>query len=168
MKAEIEVYRDAGIEIDRVERRADRGAVGGKGIAVIADGAFEDERDGVRAVVQVVEDLRVGGLGVRVVDPLHHAQGGPARGRDRTRLARRGRERLDGDAVIGLGRERGGRAFERFFHKRAMPPRRQLRSPLPRKVQPCSSSSKRSSPPPSMKAKSRKPGSLPFARGRAS
>ena len=28
--AEIEVYRDAGIEIDRVERRADRGAVAGR------------------------------------------------------------------------------------------------------------------------------------------
>ena len=120
LKAEIEVYRDAGIEIDLVERRADRGAARGKGIAVIADGAFEDERDAVRAVVEVVEDLRVGGLGVGVVDPLHHAPRQARRaGRDRTRLVAAAVERLDGDAVIGLGLERGeGRAFERFFHQR--------------------------------------------------
>ena len=44
---------------------------------MIADGALEHERDVVRAVVQVVEDLRVGGLGVGMIDPLHHAQGEP-------------------------------------------------------------------------------------------
>ena len=82
LKAEVEIEGDAGIEIDFVERRADRGAVGGKRIAVIADGAFEHERDAVRAIVQIVEDLRVGGLGVGKIDPLHDAPrqaGGAAR-----------------------------------------------------------------------------------------
>src|SRR5262245_18846806 len=49
-----------------------------------------------------------------------------------------------------------------------MPLRLRVRSPLPRKVQPCSSTSKRFSSPPRMTAKRRKSrGSLPFARGRA-
>src|SRR5262245_16119303 len=49
-----------------------------------------------------------------------------------------------------------------------MPPRPRVRSPLPRKFRPCSSSLKRFSPPPSMKAKRRgSRGSLLFARGRA-
>ncbi len=70
-KTEVEIDGDAGIEMDLVERRADRGAGRGQRIAVIADGAFEHEIDAVRAIIQIVEDLRVGGLGVGVVDPLH-------------------------------------------------------------------------------------------------
>ena len=87
---------------------------------MIADGAFEDERNAVRAVVEVVEDLRIGSLGVGVVDPLHDAPGQARRAaRDRTRLTRAAVERLDGDAVISLGLERSeGRAFQRFFDQR--------------------------------------------------
>ena len=115
--AEVEIDGDAGIEMNIVERRADRGAASRQRVTVIADRALKHEGDAVGAVVQIVEDLRVGGLGVGQVDPLHDGPGLAcgATG-DAACLCGAAVKRLDGDAVIGLGPERGkGRALQRLF-----------------------------------------------------
>ena len=120
LNAEVEIDGDAGIEMNIVQRRADRGAAGGQRITVIADRALKHEGDAVGAVGQVVEDLRIGGLGVGEIDSLHDRPGlarWPAR--DAACLRGAAVKRLDADAVIGLGPERGkGRALQRLFDQR--------------------------------------------------
>ena len=120
LHAEIEIDGDAGIEIDIVERGADRRARRRKRVAVIADRALEHQRLAARAIHQVVEDLRIPGFGVGKVDPLH----------DRPRLAGRPAldaggvlrtlvEGIDDDAVIARGPEPGKRrALQRLFDER--------------------------------------------------
>ena len=120
LHAEIEIDGDAGIEIDIVERGADRRARRRKRVAVIADRALEHERLAACPIHQIVEDLRVSGFRVGEVDPLHDSPGqarGPAL--DAARVLRALVERLDADAVIGLGPEGGKRrAFQRLFDER--------------------------------------------------
>jgi len=123
-RAEIEIDGYAGLEIDAVERGADRGSGRRKAKAVVADGRGENERDAVRTVVQVFENLGVGGLRIGQIDPLTD---GPRRTRsascDGLRFLSTRLERLGGDTVIGRGAQRGeGRALERLLNER--PPRR--------------------------------------------
>ena len=61
-RSEMQVHGDARIELDPVERGLEERFRRRHGIAVVAYRALADEGEAVRAVVQVVEDLRVGGL----------------------------------------------------------------------------------------------------------
>ena len=59
LRAEIEVERDAGIEMDAVEHaRERRPRSRGEPVAVGADRAGEDEREPGRAVLEIVQRLR--------------------------------------------------------------------------------------------------------------
>ena len=58
--------------MNALEHRLDRRFRRGKGIAVIADGSLEHEHDASRGVVQIVDDLRIGGYGIGQIDALHH------------------------------------------------------------------------------------------------
>ena len=60
-RTEIELDGNAPIEMHALECRLDRRFRRGKGIAVIADRSLEHEHDASRGVVQIVEDLLVGG-----------------------------------------------------------------------------------------------------------
>ena len=117
-RTEIELDPDACIEMDAIEDRGD-GLLGRRQrIAVVADSALEDEADPVRTITQVIEDLRVGGLRIGQVDPLHDR---PGRGRpagDALSALRARVERLDGNAVIALRSEGGERrVLQRLCHK---------------------------------------------------
>jgi len=118
-RTEIKLNRDASVEIDVVEGCADGVAGRRQSVAIVANGPLEHEVEGVGAIAQIVEGLRVGGFRIEKVDPLHD------RPRRTGRAARNALcppcarvERLDGDAVIALGSEQGERrAFERLFHE---------------------------------------------------
>ena len=81
--------------LDRLLRRR-------KSIAVIADRTAEHQHRAARGIVQIVEDLRVGGVRVGQVDALHHA---PRRAwlapSNNSSVLSAGVERLYDDAVIG-------------------------------------------------------------------
>ena len=102
------------------ERRLDRSFRRGQGITVIADCAFEHEHGAARAVVQIVEDLRVGGIGIGQIDALHDAPSlASLAARDDGSVLRPRIERLDDDAVIAHRTERGDRrALQRLFDER--------------------------------------------------
>ena len=117
---DIEVDGDAGVEHDVLEQ-----AFHGRGrrvqaIAIGVQRPRENQRQAVGAVHQVVERLLVGFRRIGVVDPLHQRPGGARRAARDRRCPHGARvERLDPDAVIGLGHqlllERG--AFERGIDK---------------------------------------------------
>jgi hypothetical protein len=111
---------DAPVEMDALEGVFQDGLRLRKAVAVVGHRALEDETKGVRAVVQIVEDLAVGRLAVGDVDALHDR---PRRRRRAAgydvRILRWTIERLDDDTVIALRLERSeGRALQRLFHQR--------------------------------------------------
>ena len=75
LDAEIEIDGDPRVQINIVERGADRSAGRGQGVAVIADGALKHELKRAGAVVQIFEQLLVGGCRVGQVDALHDRPG---------------------------------------------------------------------------------------------
>ncbi len=92
LRAEIEVERDAGVEMHAVERARDRRLGGVETVAVGADRAGEHEREPGRAVLEIVQRLRIGGRRIGMVDALHDRPGGARRaGGDRLRGGARGR-----------------------------------------------------------------------------
>ena len=120
LNAEIEIDGDARIEMDVIQRLADRGSSGRKGRAVIADGALEHEHEAARAIVKIVEELCVGSFRIGKIDPLHD---GPRRARDASLdaacLLRARIKRLDGNAVISLRPEGGkGHPLQRLCNER--------------------------------------------------
>ena len=119
-RTEIELDGNAPIEMNALEHRLDRRFRRRKGIAVIADGSLEHEHDASRGVVQIVEDLLVGGFGIGQIDALHHRPGlaGFAAGND-VPVVRARVKRLDGDTVITGRAERGERrALQRLLDQR--------------------------------------------------
>ena len=71
VRAEIEIERDAGIEVNAVERARDRLIRRGEPVAVGADRAGEDQREPGRAVLEIVQRLRIGRRRIGMVDALH-------------------------------------------------------------------------------------------------
>jgi hypothetical protein len=91
-----------GVEVHAFERAGDRLGVARQAIAIGADGACEDEGQPRRTVLQFVQRLGVGHGRIGMVDPRLHLPGARAR-RDRMGAGRPPIQRLDRDAVIGLG-----------------------------------------------------------------
>ena len=116
VRTEVKLDADAGIEMNALQRFRECHRSCGESVAVIADGPFKHQGEPAGAIHQIIDDLRVGSLGIGQVDPLHYTPGvprGPAR--DQRCLAGRCIEGLNGDAVITGGAERGqGRALERL------------------------------------------------------
>ena len=118
--AEVEVERDARVEIDIGERGTDGSTRRRQRVAIVSGRAFEDERKSARAIVQVFQDLLVGRFWVGKIDALHHrpSGAGSAPGND-GRLGHASIERIDFDAVIAARFERlERRALERLRDKR--------------------------------------------------
>ena len=119
-RTEIELDWNAPIEMHARESRLDRSFRGRKGITVIADSTFEHEHGAARGVVQIVEDLRVGGIGIGQIEALHDAPSlASFAARDDGSVLRPRIERLDDDPVIAHRTERGDRrALQRLFDER--------------------------------------------------
>jgi hypothetical protein len=120
--AGIEIERNAGVEMDASEDARQRPFVGGQTVVVGADPAGEDESEGGRAVLEIVQRLGIGCGRVGMIDALHDPPGragGAPGNRPCVRLA--AVKRLDGQTVIGLGDEPGveGRALEHAFDQPA-------------------------------------------------
>ena len=118
----VKIERDAGVEMNAVERARDCLLGRRQTVAVSADGAGEDNGEAVRTVFEVVQRLGIGRGCIGKIEALH----------DRPRRGRRARgnglrrnpsavERLDAERIIGLGDEAGfeGRAFEHVLHQLA-------------------------------------------------
>ena len=83
IRAEFERDRDAGVEMHAGERPFDRIRRRRNPIAMRADRAGRDQHQAVGAIVELVQNFRVAGVRVGMVDALHHL---PAR------AGRRGRQ----------------------------------------------------------------------------
>ena len=106
LRAQIEIERDAGIEMHVREHARDRRFRRVEPVAIGADRTGEHQRKPGRAVLQIVQRLGVGGCRIGMIDALHDRPG-RARGAsgDRHRASRAGVERVDRETVIGLGDE---------------------------------------------------------------
>ncbi len=119
-RAKLKLDGHAPFEVHVLQRLFENGLGRRQGMSVIAGRALEHEAEAAGAVVQVFEDLPVSRPAVSDVDALDDLPRRPRRpaGND-VRIARPAIERLDDDAVIALGFERGeGRALQRLFHQR--------------------------------------------------
>ena len=102
-RAEIEVDGDAGVELDAVEHARQRRRRRIQAIAIGVERAGEHQRQPGRAILQVLQRLRVGGRRIGMVDPLHQGPGRPRRAPgDRLGPGRARIKRLDPQPVIGL------------------------------------------------------------------
>ena len=119
-RSEIELKWNTPIEMHAVEGCLDRRFRGGQGIAVIADRPFEHQHRAARGVVQIVEDLLVGGIGIGKIDALHDAPSlASGAASDDGSVLRPRIERRDDDPVITGRAQRGDRrAFQRLFDER--------------------------------------------------
>ena len=113
LRADLKLDADAGVEIDAVEDLRDRLRRRIQPETVGAIGAGEHQRQPGRAVLQIVQRLRVGGLCVGMIDPLHDL---PGRGRgaagDRRGAFRAAVDRVDLQPV--------GRLADQFLERRAL------------------------------------------------
>ena len=113
LRADLKLDADAGIEINAVENLRDRLCRRIEPKTVGAIGAGEHERQPCRAVLQIVQRLRVGRLRIGMIDPLHDL---PGRGRgaagDRRSTLRAAIDRIDLQPV--------GRLADQFLERRAL------------------------------------------------
>ena len=108
MRAEFERDRDAGIEMHAGQRALERVRRRRKPVAMRADRAGRDQHQAIGAIVEFVQDFRVAGVRVGMVDALHHLPARAAGAAGHRRRIKRARiERLDGEAV-------GGSALQAF------------------------------------------------------
>ena len=113
LRADLKLDADAGVEIDAVENLRDRLCRRIEPETMGAIGAGEHERQPRRAVLQIVQRLRVGCLGIGMIDPLHDL---PGRGR-RTAGDRRGSFRA---AIDRIDLQPVGRLADQFLERRAL------------------------------------------------
>ena len=106
LRTEVEFERDAGIEMDAVEHPGDDRFSGVDAVATGSDGAREHQRQSGRAVLQILQRLRVRRNRIGMVDALQDL---PWRGRrtagQRPRLRGALIEPVDAQAVAGLADE---------------------------------------------------------------
>ncbi len=97
-----------GVEVHAFKDARDRFGVAWQAIAIGPDRAGEDERQPGRAVRQLMQRLGVGDCWIRMIDARLHRPGAAAPG-DRAGVGCPRIQRLDRDAVVGLG----GQPFQR-------------------------------------------------------
>src|SRR5262245_18176264 len=71
MRTEVDVERNAGIEVNAPERARNRRFARRKTVAVSADRSSEDHGEAGRAVFEVVQRLGIGGGRIGMIDALH-------------------------------------------------------------------------------------------------
>ena len=113
LRADLKLDADPGVEIDAVENLRDRLRRRLQPEAMGAIGAGEHERQSRRAVLEIVQRLRIGRLGIGMIDPLHDL---PGRGRgaagDRRGALRAAVDRIDLQPIGGLA--------DQFLERRAL------------------------------------------------
>ena len=122
LRAEIEIERDAGVEMDAVERARDGLSGCRKTVAVAADRPGKDQGEAGRAILEIVQRLGIGRGRIGMIEALHDPPGGARRAADNgPRVGLAAVERLDGEPVIGLGDELlvERRALEHALHQLA-------------------------------------------------
>ena len=101
-RAEVEVERDAGVELDVLERARERFRRGSQAIAIGVERTGKDQRQAGRAIFEILKCLRVGGGRIGMVDPLKNLPR-PRRPPGDRLCPRRARiKRLDAQPVISL------------------------------------------------------------------
>ncbi len=101
-RAEIEVERDTGVELDVLERTRKRLGRGSKTVAVGVERPGKDQRQPGRAVFEILKCLRVGGSRIGMVDPLKNLPGPRRPAGDRLCPCRAWIKRFDAQPVISL------------------------------------------------------------------
>ena len=93
-----------GVEVHAVQHARHRRRIAWQAVAIGADGAGKDQGQPGRAIGQFVQRLGVGGGGIGMIDARLHRPGAVPR-RYRAGAGRPAIQRLDWDAVVGLGRQ---------------------------------------------------------------
>ena len=113
LRTDLKLDADAGVEIDAVENLRDRLRRRIQPKPVGAIGAGEHERQPRRAVLQIVQRLRVGRLRIGMIDPLHDLPG-------RSRSTAGDRRSTLGTAIDRIDLQPVGRLADQFLERRAL------------------------------------------------
>jgi hypothetical protein len=122
VRTEVEVERNAGVEVNALQRTRDRRLARCETVAVRASRSGEDHGEAGRTVFEVVQRLRIGRGRIGMIGALHDRPGRSRRaGGNRSGLRSSPVERFDRQPVIGLGDEPfvERRALEHVRHQPA-------------------------------------------------